>query len=729
MDQWKVLMCMLIFGISLATPANAAVDLIINSISFNPTNPLVGQEVTVTVVTKNIGTTSTGTSFTTQVFNSTDKYPDIIIPTLAGGASKSNQVKFRCKNVGTFPIRADADAYDPGVPESNEENNEKTESVTCRDNRPELFINSFTASKSNPRVGEQITLTVVVRNTGNVASVASVTNIANSSGTLATQNVPILAAGATDSARNAYFTCSGLGPQSFTATADSTNTNPTEVSEFNNTKTIGITCMPGPDYVILPIRFSKTNPIVGETVTVYVITNNTGDASAASTSNTRLTKPGGTTVNFGISALAAGKNITNTTSYTCTTAGQATFSATADTGSAITETNEGNNVGTGILNCGVNAPDLVISEISFNPQGPKVGEPVTVTIKTKNIGTGPTTVITKTRQTLPLPVSEYTMPLTINAGSSNTNTFTYNCPMTPGQITFTAIADAYNAQTNELNEANNQNSTTLTCKDLANLLIQDIQISGGGYVNDAMSATVTTINIGQATTRVGTVTRLNKPGGTFSSVLLPALAYMGTHTHIFNFNCPATAGSYWLNATADYGNLEPELDEGNSKLKAFSCKNRGANLIVSLRWEVEKVKRLSGTVYVTTRNIGTDAATASQTSVGSSWFNIKSLAPGEAVTNPVGVTCRNGRASLTATADVGYTVTEASEIDNSANGLFSCNPNTDSTNIVAKGYDIQIGNLTISPLMLVLGGGFVLVAAWYMMSSGQKKPSRKGRAK
>ncbi|HLC48190.1 MAG TPA: CARDB domain-containing protein [Candidatus Norongarragalinales archaeon] len=712
----KICLVALFALIVAAIPASAAgPDLIINSLTFSKANPVVGETVTVTIQTKNVGTSSTLVASTTQL-NRPGGNTDYPVAILAANGIDTDTYSFTCPSASTYTFTATADIYG-GVAESNETNNGKSATLNCLTNKPELYINSFTSSKSNPTVGETVTLTIVTKNNGNVASVASTTRVTKPLLSPVDLAVGALAVGAVHTGTTTY-TCIGAGPVTFMAAADNMSTN-SEISETNNTKTLSITCGNGTDYIIQNLTFSKSNPVVGEAVTITVITKNLGPANSAVASTTRLNKPGGAYTNFAVPALNAGAIDTDTTTYTCPSIGTFSFTPNADQTKVVTESNELNNNITGTLNCGSSQPDLVIDAINFSNANPKIGDTVTVYIYTKNIGGGASGISTTG---LRAPVSQDFTISALNAGASLVKTLNYTCPSV-GAKTFSAFADIYSV-ISETNEANNGKNVTLTCADTANLMIWEIQLSGTMMWNTPVTATVITKNTGQATSKPNTVTRVEKPGGA-SSFYIPALAPGVVSSNSITFNC-GTAGVYYVTATADYTNIESEYDESNSKMKGFNCYNPGANLIVSMAFKLEPIKKKTGTVTIVPRNNGDQAAGPSQTAAGSNIFNIPSLAKGQQAINTMSISCSGNRAYLTATADIGDTVSEGNEGDNVQDGVFNCLADTVGGGaIAAKGYDIQIGNMSVSPYVLAVIVSLLVVGAWYVSQNASKGKGKK----
>ncbi|MFH1750469.1 MAG: CARDB domain-containing protein, partial [Candidatus Micrarchaeota archaeon] len=536
MDAARFLLIALVAGLIAATPVSAAPDLIINSLTFSKTNPLVGETVTVTIITKNAGSTTTGIPTTTHLTRPGGSN-DYTVPVLIGGATNTAQYSFTCAAATSYSFTARADYYG-GVAESNEGNNDKTATLNCLSNKPDLIISAFSSSLSTPTVGQTTTLTVITKNVGAIASSASTTRVDKPGTSPTTFAITALNPGTT-STKTTTFTCNSAGTKYLGAVADALNTN-NEISETNNTMNLTITCGSGPDYVIQELGFSKTNPVVGETVTVTVITKNAGSGNSPSSSTTRLNKPAGQYNNFAVPALSAGSTDTDTTTFTCPSTGSFSFTAITDNTGAVTESDESNNQLSNSINCGTNQPDLIIEAINFSNPTPGLNDTITVYIYTRNIGAGSSGVSTVTRLTAP-ETRDFTVPV-LGVGAASIATYTYTCSSS-GIKTFSASADIY-SQLNELNEANNAKTVTVNCANPVNLLIWDIDLSGSMIVGQPVTATIITKNIGGAPSKPNTVTHVTKPVGS-SDFYIPILAPGAQSSNSLAFNCPS-AGTYYL---------------------------------------------------------------------------------------------------------------------------------------------------------------------------------------
>lgn len=139
-------------------------DLTIDSLTLSTSSAYEGENVTVTVVTKNIGTAVAGSS-TTRVANGNNLY--FSVSSLAVGASQTNTFSYTCgtSNV-TFTANAD---YFGVVSESNEGNNQAVRTLECKRRvLPDLIVENISFLEYS--FGGNVTfvnVTSVVRNIGN----------------------------------------------------------------------------------------------------------------------------------------------------------------------------------------------------------------------------------------------------------------------------------------------------------------------------------------------------------------------------------------------------------------------------------------------------------------------------------------------------------------------------------------------------------------------------------
>jgi subtilase family serine protease len=368
------------------------------------------------------------------------------------------------------------------------------------------------------------------------------------------------------------------------AAADSTNAN-TETSETNNTRASAAIKI-GPDLTVTSVSVPASGG-AGGTITV---TDTTGDpgGGAAPASKTGYYLSTNTTLDSGdvllgfrsVPAIPAGGTSSGSASVVVpagTSAGTYYVIAVADYDNSVSETNETNNTAvSGLIRIG---PDLVETSASVTSTG-GAGLPVTVTDTVKNQGLGDapasttgfylsnSVVFTTAAQligTRPVPA--------LPAGTSNTASTTLTLPSTlaPGNYYVFASAD-YNNQVAETFESNNN--------------------SFGQLVKVGPDLTVTTFTppasmASGATAQVNSVVA-NQGGGAAAASTLRV--YLSTNTTLDSADVPVgsrtvgvlnpgqsdtgavtitipsgtAAGSYFLIAVADDGNVVPETNETNN---------------------------------------------------------------------------------------------------------------------------------------------------------------------
>ena len=161
-------------------PAPVEPDLVINNFSLSNTNIRPGDSVSVSYSVNNIGNGSTGASFSTAFYLSTDSTitsSDTLltaddISVLNAGSTVDRNYNLSLPNslglsAGTYYIGAIAD-YNNSISESNESNNtSNTVRITIPEIRPDLTIDSFSLSNNTIRQGDSVSVSYSVNNRGN----------------------------------------------------------------------------------------------------------------------------------------------------------------------------------------------------------------------------------------------------------------------------------------------------------------------------------------------------------------------------------------------------------------------------------------------------------------------------------------------------------------------------------------------------------------------------------
>jgi subtilase family serine protease len=401
---------------AIGSPAGALVTIVSDD---NPpdlvltamTAPAVGganATLTVSDTTKNQGTSPAVASTTTYVLSKDFVYSaeDILIGSravgaLAPGASDSGSTALTVPagtTTGTYYIVAKADG-DGALPETNEGNNIKWSSIAIG---PDLIVSALTAPATGA-AGTALAITDTVTNRGGGDAPASSlafylsvnTTLDGGDIALGTRAVPALAGAATNSATTPVVIPAGTAPGAYyvIAAADTANA-VTETMEANNTRvTTGLTRV-GPDLSVSALTV-PSNGGAGSALSVTDTTANLGAAEAPASktafylsSNTTLDASDVLLAVRSAPLLAAGASSAVSTPITVpasTATGSYYVIANADYDAQISESNETNNVRvSALLRIG---PDLTESGTTVSSTA-AAGGTIVVGDTAKNQGAG-----------------------------------------------------------------------------------------------------------------------------------------------------------------------------------------------------------------------------------------------------------------------------------------------------------------------------------------------------
>jgi uncharacterized repeat protein (TIGR01451 family) len=277
-----------------------------------------------------------------------------------------------------------------------------------------------TANKAAARVGDTVTYTFTVTNSGD-ADFAPVTVNDNILGSIGT--IPSLAAGASTTLTKNYVVPAGSGPITNTVTACGTFEGAqTCRTAVHTLQRIGIS---------VTKTASKTNPIAGETVVyTYVVTNTSG----VTLNNVTLNDDKLGAVTLGTTTLAAGAATTGSATYTVkdTDANTSITNIATATGTAPDNTQV-----TATATATINVREARIQVVkSASKSYAKVGDTVVYSFAVTNTGTATLTNVTVTDDKLG---SIGTIP-TLAAGGSSTLTKNFTVPAGSGPIVNVATA-------------------------------------------------------------------------------------------------------------------------------------------------------------------------------------------------------------------------------------------------------------------------------------------------
>src|SRR3972149_3473440 len=359
-------------------------DLIVQDISWSPTNPSLSDTVTFTIIIKNQGN---GTSNAGYIYFYLDGLVTPLtyktFPTI--NADSTTTVSFTwIAQAGSHTFRAVADK-DNAIPENDETNNEKTVTFSAT-TLSDLVVQDISWSPINPSIGDVVTFTTIIKNQGSGSSSNSRVYfyLDGSTSYFTYKDIGGLSAGAT---ATVTFTWNALsGSHSFKGFIDKDNTIP-ESDETNNEKTVTFSATTLSDLVVQDIAWSPVNPSIGEAVTFTTTIKNQGNGSSG---NTRVYfYLDGSTSYFtykDIGGISAGATATVTFTWNALS-GSHSFKGFIDKDNTIPESDETNNEKT-VTFSATTLSDLVVQDIAWSPVNPSIGEAVTFTTTIKNQGNG-----------------------------------------------------------------------------------------------------------------------------------------------------------------------------------------------------------------------------------------------------------------------------------------------------------------------------------------------------
>ena len=524
-------------------------DLIIETITWEPTSPQKSDTITFTVTIKNQGVSKAG-SFRVHFYvdNSFKGYQDV--EEIGADATVAKTFDWIART-GSHSIKVIADEVNQ-VTESDETNNAKRIAISTLP--PDFIIETITWEPESTSMGDTVTFTVTIKNQGSGKSDYSYVAYYIDDNYLASDYVNPIDVGA--SANETFTWTAEAGSHNIKAVADSEN-EVAESNETNNEKTVTFSTT-APDLIIETITGSPTSPPIGETVTFTVTIKNQGSGNA-SPSRVHFYIDDSSRGYQNVQEIDAGATATKTFTWIAQ-AGSHAIKAVADSENEVAESNETNNEKTVTFP----TPDLIIETITGVPASPSIGDNITFTVTIKNQGSGRAGY---SRVDFYIDGSSrgYQDVQEIDAGATATETFTWIAEA--GSHTIKAVADSNNTVT-ESDETNNEKTVTFSTI-APDLIIETINWSPAGpSIGDNITFTVTIKN--QGISKAGSFrVHLYIDGSSRGYQAVQEIDADATATETFIWI--AEADSHTIKAVADSDNKVTEIDEtNNEKTVTFS---------------------------------------------------------------------------------------------------------------------------------------------------------------
>jgi len=439
----------------------------------------------------------------------------------------------------------------------------------------------------------QVTLTNMnggyTLNTSGLPSGSSVTGYTGQSGDMLTIRIPLNEANA-----NRTFSLSATGRDNrtrsnmFAYAPQNSSLQKVIVAKaavYNEAKTVTTTFGTPQiysDLIVSALSSSASTYEARSTISITATVYNQG-LRAAGGFYVALSSPNLATQTKYVSSLAAGGATNVTFSYTApqyTADRTITVTAAADSTNAVAESNESNNTRSmsfKVLAYNPPLPDLTVASLAGDKPAYEAGDTVTVTAVVKNIGES-TSGATTIRLTVPN-IGTYSKNVTaLNAGASQTLTFTFTAPtsLSAQSITVTAFVDPDNA-VKENNESNNTRTAVITI----NALRPDIEVVDTTITDwyAGMDVTVSaTVRNRTAQPVPSTAIRLTIGGSSYTENI--PVAGNGSNLAVFRITVPS-AGNYAVQVIADPNGTLNETDESNNTLtRNIQVKSVPASVVI-----------------------------------------------------------------------------------------------------------------------------------------------------
>ncbi len=359
-------------------------------LNFSPERPQPGDELTIDAVIQNIGDAPAEEVLVLFMIDRRAIATETI-RYLGPGAGEVVTTTWIATTSGdhTLFIEIDPEGW---IRESNEENNIVEEIITVRravEELPDLVVTGedIIISPAAPYVGDEVTIEATIRNRGN-APADGVSVVLRSHGWEQWASIEYIEAGGEEVVRIVELASS---PSEYLVTVIVDPENRIEEwDEENNqaSRSILVREEELPDLTVTAVRFTPEAPHAGQPVVIGAVVRNQGDWDA-----------GDFFVSFFVDDQRIGSRIINRlspgeeegirVSTAALAAGGHSVKVIADPDGWVRESDETNNEGSTSLTVReAEFPDLIIEDLTVNPESPAPGEEVTISLTILNRGRG-----------------------------------------------------------------------------------------------------------------------------------------------------------------------------------------------------------------------------------------------------------------------------------------------------------------------------------------------------
>ncbi|MFC1917890.1 CARDB domain-containing protein, partial [Chloroflexota bacterium] len=667
-------------------------DLIIETVTWSPVNPSVGDTVTFTVTIENPGSgRADGSHFAYYIGGSDSGFQTVAV--IEPGATATRTFTWLAE-AGTRNIKIIADSAKT-VDESNEDNNEKLIEFTPI--APDLVIDDISWSPESPLAGDTVTFNVIIKNQSSGKAANSHVALHVGDTFLDSTYVPSIAADATANETFTWTVTAGL--HNIRAVADSSD-QIAENDETNNERSF--TFAPSaPDLVIQNISSSSQSPEAGEKVTFTVTVKNQGNGRAEYSHVVYYVN--NTSRGYHeIQEVPSGAAVTKTFIWTAET-GQHTVTAVADANENLVESDESNNSKT----LSLPPADLVIQGVAWTPENPSVGDSVALTVTIGNQGSG-SAGSSRVVYYIDDVAKGYSTVSSINAGAVVPQTFSWIASADSPDIRVVVDADDALAESDE----DNNEKTFALIPSVPDLVIQMIDWS----IEDPQNVNEVTLNVSimnEGSSRADSFYLDCYSDGVYltTTTIEPIDPGSGiTETFIWT----ADAGSHDIMVVLDPNQAIVEGNEDNNE-KSITFSTIMPDIVIEKATWVPETPRMEDLVsfYITVRNQGNGRADASRITYYiddslKGYYDIPALNADATVSKSFTWIAEAGEHTVRFAVDSGQTVTEIDESNNILEKTFT----TKAANAIA----INTSGKPAAPGNSMLGG--IPMNSWWLMVGG-----------
>ena len=657
------------------------------NISFNPANPLTGNEVTVSATIFNTGKLD-AENVKVEFFNRDPRLGGTPLGTVQtitlvpAGGSAIAKTSFTTEGMtGAQQIVVFVDR-DNAINETGKANNAAAKILTVG-GVPDLavFAEGITLSNPNPKAFETVDLIVTIHNTGNEA----------------VQNIPVkiydndaLLSEFILSGVNAGSTNKGIVTTGFTAGAhtirvelDPEHTVSGEVNLANNVASQTFTAEAEPekpaDVAVESITVEPSVPLSTEPATVTVNLVNLGGVDVTTAFNVVLSVDGAAAGTIAVPQLLKGQRAVLKFENLTLAAGERTLTAVADGANAVTEdANRANNTltRTVAVKDGATPAELEIVSFSATPATVNVNAAVTLKVMVRNNGTTEASGVDVKLFNGNVALNDITIPK-LSGGQSAELIFEHAFDAN-GSYTIRAVVDPDN-KIAEPDESNNEKSATVTVAGAADLEITaaDILFSPD-TVNAFEEFTITAVikNLGNQAA-VNVPVRFLANGEVLTTLNLSGMNAGGSNRAVLRTSLPK--GAYNITVALDpertLSNEHNLINNAASRSLTVNAPATSAADLAVEKLEIAPALPIQNTETILKASIvnqgGTDVATPFTVEFKDGdtvlhAFTVPSLAAGQRSELNLTVNLTAGDHTISVTADAGNAIAESSETNNTA---------------------------------------------------------------